>query len=104
MGFANELGFRAGTSMMFYFYDLDAEAETGLRIHPFAFMEATLKYYKKVRPEQSMEYIAPIINEIKKVNGTFISLWHNETLSNWGIWKGWRDVYEEMIQFALKKD
>jgi hypothetical protein len=101
MGFANELGFRAGTSMWFNFYDLDNETETNLRVHPFVMMEATLKYYNKVRPDQAFEQVKPIIDEIKKTGGTFISLWHNETLSNWGIWKGWRDVYEEMVQYAM---
>jgi hypothetical protein len=103
MGFANELGFRAGTSMCFNFYDLDNESETNLRVHPFAMMEATLKYYNKVRPDQAIEHVKPIIDAIKKTGGTFISLWHNETLSNWGIWKGWRDVYEEMVQYAIDK-
>lgn len=101
MGFANELGFRAGTSMPFNFYDLDNESEANLRIHPFVAMEATLKYYNKVRPDQAMDYLKPVIDEVKKVDGTFISLWHNETLSNWGLWKGWRDVYEEMVQYAV---
>jgi hypothetical protein len=101
MGFANELGFRAGTSMWFNFYDLDNETETNLRVHPFVMMEATLKYYNKVRPDQAFEQVKPIIDEIKKTGGSFISIWHNETLSNWGIWKGWRDVYEEMVQYAM---
>jgi hypothetical protein len=87
--------------MWFNFYDLDNETETNLRVHPFVMMEATLKYYNKVRPDQAFEQVKPIIDEIKKTGGSFISIWHNETLSNWGIWKGWRDVYEEMVQYAM---
>ena len=97
MGFASELGFRAGICTPFYFYDLDNESETRLMLHPFAFMEATLKYYLKLKPEESIEKLKPIIQEVKNVNGTLISLWHNESLSDWGVWKGWKGVYEEMI-------
>ncbi|MCC7051145.1 MAG: polysaccharide deacetylase family protein [Bacteroidia bacterium] len=101
MGFANELGFRAGTSMMFNFYNLDNETETPLKIHPFAAMEATLNHYMKINPEDAIEKLKPIIDEVKKVNGTFISLWHNESMSNWGVWKGWKNVYEDMVKYAI---
>jgi hypothetical protein len=28
------------------------------------------------------------------VNGTFISLWHNESLKDSGQWLGWRKIFE----------
>jgi hypothetical protein len=101
MGFANEIGFRAGICSAFNFYDLDLEIETKLRIHPFTVMDATLKYYMKVPPSKAIEAIRPLLEEVKKVNGTFISLWHNESLSGEKQWQGWQDVYEEMIKLAL---
>jgi hypothetical protein len=100
MGFANEIGFRAGISSAFNFYDLDQEIETRLRIHPFAVMDATLKYYMKVPPEEAIASIQPLIEEVRQVNGTFISLWHNESLSNEKQWAGWLSVYEEMTKLA----
>ena len=102
MGFAQEPGFRAGTCTPFMFYDLDLDIETKLRLHPFQIMDATMRYYVKVDPENAMTAIKPIIDEVKKVNGTFISLWHNESLSENYIWNGWRKVYEEMIEYALE--
>lgn len=100
MGFAHEIGFRAGTCTPFFFYDLDLEVETKLRVFPFAVMDATLKYYMKIPPEKAMEHIRPLIQAVKDVNGTFISLWHNESLSNNKIWAGWKDVYEEVLKAA----
>lgn len=100
MGFAHEIGFRAGTCTPFYFYDLDLEIETRLRVYPFAVMDATLKYYMMVPPEKAMEHIKPVIDSVKNVQGTFISLWHNESLSNNKTWDGWRDVYERMVAEA----
>lgn len=100
MGYASELGFRAGTCTPFRFYDLHLEQETGLRVFPFCTMEATLKYYKNVPPERAMEHLKPVIDAVKAVNGTYMSLWHNDSLSDTKHWKGWKDVYEAMIQYA----
>jgi len=101
MGYANHIGFRAGICTPFNFYDLDLEVETRLKIHPFAVMEATLKYYMKVDPEDAMSFLKPLVDEVRAVNGVFISLWHNETLSNDKIWLGWRDLYEELVKYAV---
>ncbi len=101
MGYASQVGFRASICSPFNFYDLDVELETKLKIHPFAMMEGTLKYGMKVNPEDAMSRIMPLIDEIKKVNGVFISLWHNDTLNDKKIWAGWKEVYEKMVLYAL---
>lgn len=100
MGYALQVGFRASICTPFYFYDLDNEQVTSLKIHPFAVMDATLKYYMKVSPAEAMNYILPLIEEVRKVNGDFVSLWHNESLSESKLWSGWRTVYEQMVVAA----
>lgn len=100
MGFADEVGFRAGICSPYKFYDLEKEQETNLTIHPFAVMDGTLNSYLKLSPVQAIEKVKEIVKEIKNVNGEFISIWHNETLSDWREWKGWKDVYEEVIKIA----
>ncbi len=102
MGYAMTPGFRAGTCSSYNFYDLDTEAETKLRIHPFMVMDGTLKDYLKLTPADAIEQIRVLINEVKKVNGTFISLWHNESLSDQKRWKGWRRVYEALLEMAAE--
>jgi hypothetical protein len=101
MGFANEIGWRAGICTPFYFYDLDLESETNLKIHPFGVMDATLNLYMKLSPEAALEQVKSMINEVKNVNGTFTSLWHNETLSDDKQWKGWKTMYEELVRAAI---
>jgi hypothetical protein len=101
MGFAAQPGFRASICSTFNFYDLDMDAETKLRVHPFILMDGTLRDYMNLEAEQAMQYISPLIQEVKAVGGTFISLWHNESLSNEDRWVGWNWIYEEMIQEAL---
>ncbi|MDQ3047427.1 MAG: polysaccharide deacetylase family protein [Bacteroidota bacterium] len=103
MGFASQVGFRAGICTPFNFYDLDNELETKLKIHPFAVMEGTLKYYMKINAASAMDEIRPLIDEVKAVKGIFITLWHNDTLNDQKQWAGWKSVYEEMVEYAVKK-
>jgi len=98
MGYAAETGFRASICTPFYFYDLEKDEETTLKIYPFEVMEGTLKDYMKIKPENAITHIKSIIEEIKKVNGTFISLWHNDNLQENGPWK---NVYEEMLTITV---
>ncbi len=104
MGYASQVGFRAGIASSFFFYDLDLEIETKLRVHPFAVMDGTLKDYLRLDPNSAKEIISSIISEIKNVNGHMISLWHNESLSNEGKWKGWIEVYEHLLKEAQASD
>ncbi len=101
MGFASEVGFRASIASPYPFYDLDREEMTSLMLFPFAVMEATLKFYMDTTPQQAFEIIDKLILEVKKVDGLFISLWHNETVSNEGLWTDWRQVYEHLLQKAV---
>lgn len=101
MGYASQIGFRAGICDPFNFYDLDLEYETQLRIHSFAVMEGTLKDYLNLSALDVINYVKPLIESVKKVNGTFICLWHNESLSNQKRWIGWHKIFEEMLQLAL---
>lgn len=98
MGFANEIGFRAGICTPFNFYDLDNESETNLKIHPFAVMDATLNLYMKLSPEGAIERVRKLTRAVRDVNGDMMFIWHNETLSEDGQWQGWRKVYESIIE------
>jgi len=98
MGYASAPGFRAGTSTPFFFYDLMNEKESMLRVVPFQIMDVSLQKYMQLSPDEAIEKIKDIIAVVKKVNGTFCSIWHNESLSEQGQWKGWKRVYMEMLE------
>lgn len=100
MGYACYFGFRSGLCIPYHFYDLDLEVETPLMIHPFAVMEGTLKYYLSIEPEEAITYYKKLIDEVRAVNGTFISLWHNDSINDSTLWKGWKNVFEEMIEYG----
>jgi hypothetical protein len=101
MGYASQIGFRAGTCTPFNWYDLDVEKSTQLLVYPFCVMDATLHFYMKLNPQEAIVKCGELIEQIKKVKGTCITLWHNETISNWRLWKGWHEVYREVVKLAV---
>ncbi len=100
MGFADCTGFRAGIAHPFRFFDLEENKITDLMVHPFQVMDTSLHQYMKLDPDQAIEKIRTIVHEVKNVNGTFISLWHNESLSEWKDWRGWSEVYRQLLAIA----
>jgi hypothetical protein len=97
MGYAEEPGFRAGIARPFYFYDLEQDVATNLKIIPFQVMDVTLYRYKKLDPQSSQELILKIISETRKVGGLFVSIWHNTSLLDNKECKPWRSVFETML-------
>ncbi len=102
MGYHNQLGFRASISTPFFWYDLESESETSLKIYPYIFSETSLRYSLKLNPAEALKAIKPVIDEIKRTGGTFTSMFNNESLGNYGEWEGWKELYEEVVVEALK--
>ena len=102
MGYSSDLGFRAGIASPFTFYDLDLEQILPITIYPFALTDHILKFNMHLNPSEVITAVSELINEVKKVNGTLISVWHNDTFSDFGIWEGWKDVYEDIVKFVKK--
>jgi len=100
MGFASEVGFRAGIAAPFNWYDLSKEEITSLRVFPFTVMDATLYYYQKLSSDEAFIKTKSLINEVKKVNGYFQFLAHNDLLSEKISWKDWRSKFEELLSEA----
>jgi peptidoglycan/xylan/chitin deacetylase (PgdA/CDA1 family) len=101
MGYASEIGFRASICTPFNFYDLDLDIETRLKLVPFMLMDGTMKDYMKLTPEQAIERARKLVDEVKKVNGKFVTLWHNQSVNDRDEWKGWRSVYETIVAYAV---
>ncbi len=99
MGYASLAGFRAGIASPFLWYDLENEKTTTLKIFPFAVMDASLHYYLKLSPDEALTKSKQLIDEVKKVNGYFQFLAHNDLLSE-AVWKGWRQKFEALIAYA----
>ena len=100
MGYADTVGFRAGISSPYPFYDLERDQETELMIQPFCVMDTTLQKYLRLSPEEGMERYRRLIDSVRSVNGTFCCIVHNQNLCELYGWQGWRATYEQMLRYA----
>ncbi len=61
-------------------------------------MDATLRndQYMGLTPDQAQEAIGPVIEELKKFQGTASILWHNSYFSD-HKYQGWKSVLDQLI-------
>ncbi len=104
MGYADEPGFRAGTCTPYPFFDLESDCETPLTIHPFVAMDSTFYYYKKFTAKQAEVVYKQLIDECKLVGGRLSLLWHNQSLCEDYEWEGWREVFENVLEYANARE
>lgn len=102
MGYADVVGFRAGISVPYPFYDLERDHENELIIHPFSVMDTTLKKYLRLSPEEGLKEYKKIIDNVREVDGTYCCIIHNQNLNDLDGWAGWRKTYEQMVEYAGK--
>ena len=96
MGYLNNVGFRAGTCTPFLFYDLDYEIQTPLRICPFQVIDFAL--LSKASLLDKKQELLKIIDEVKKVGGTFTAIFHNYTFSNDVRWTGFKKLFNVILE------
>ena len=94
MGFAEHVGFRAGTAFPFRWFDLSKNQETTLTIHPFCLMDVTAKNYMKLNPDEAIDVGRALKELIFIFGGTFTFIVHNESLSESEGWGGWKRVFD----------
>jgi len=101
MGYINYIGFRAGTCTPFFFYDLDYEIQTPLRIHSYHVLDnALLKHHSFLDKKM---HLNRIINEVKKVNGEFVSIFHNYTFGPVDAWKHYKELFNIILESTNEK-
>lgn len=96
MGYTHEIGFRAGTSFPFYFYDISLEIQQPIRIHPFAVHDYALTNMKSKK--EIYEKVYDLYREVKKVDGHFITVFSNELLGSGSSKVDWKDLYATFLK------
>jgi len=98
MGYINHMGFRAGTCTPFLFYDLDYETQTPLKINSYNVLDYSLLKINSLLDKQ--QALTKIINQIKKVDGEFVPVFHNYTFSNIERWTHFKALFNSILDSA----
>ena len=83
----------------FNWFNLAQNEITKLRVHPISLMDVSLKNYMNLQPEEAVVRVKKIKEIIKNVKGTFIPLWHNNSVSFMEDWNYWEAVYVECLKY-----
>jgi len=98
MGYGSINGFRASVASPFYWYDLEMEEATNLRIHPFCFMEANSFFEQHLSAEEAGKELQYYHDIVKQVGGKLITIFHNHFLTEQPQWKPWREMYARFLE------
>jgi hypothetical protein len=100
MGYGAALGFRAGTGRSFFWFDLEKNEQTSLRIHPFCFMDSTAHYEEKMSAAEAEKVLLEMLYVLQQTNSQMITVFHNFSLGTAKEWNGWRETYFSFLEKA----
>lgn len=98
MGYGTHIGFRAGTGSSFFWYDIENEKQTDLKIHPFCFMDSTAHYDMKLSASEAFARLEKMELFLHGTNSRLITVFHNFSLGTDKEWSGWRELYAQYLQ------
>jgi len=97
MGYGSINGFRASVALPFYWYDLEKEHQTKLLLYPFCFMDANSFYEQKLSAQQTIDELKHYYDTARSLNGTMVTIWHNNFLGTSKMFAGWREAFEMFV-------
>jgi hypothetical protein len=65
-----------------------------------AAMDSALVHGLNWNPEEAKEQLDKLMEVVAVVGGTWMSCWHNTSVSDHGEWAGWRSTYLHLVQTA----
>ncbi len=92
MGFNDNIGYRTGTSLPYYWFDISTNEKTNLIINPFVLMDVSFKNYLKINSFQANQLGTLFKQSIKQYKGNFCFIFHNESASETDGWEGWKNT------------
>jgi hypothetical protein len=96
-GYGSTNGFRAGTVSPHFWFDVQANETTSLRLQPFAWMDANCYYEHKYTTEEMQASYAQILEEIKNFGGAFTPIWHNFMIGDAHEFAAYKKFWSERV-------
>src|SRR5579863_615308 len=82
VGFADQVGFRAGTCLPYHPWLFELNRQANLIELPLIVMDCTLTSYMRLDRDQSLIAVTECIEQCRKVGGVFALLWHTDSMLN----------------------
>jgi len=98
MGYGSINGFRASTCVPYYWYNLQSEQATALKIFPFCYMEANSIFEQKDTPVQALKELQQYYEVVKKVGGILIAIFHNHLIGLDDNGREWMEMYKGFLK------
>jgi hypothetical protein len=93
VGYADQIGFRAGTCIPYRPWLFSLNREANLIEIPLTVMDKTLTHYMGMTAQGSLEAILRCVARCRSVGGVFTLLWHSSTL----IDPLYEDLYRRLL-------
>jgi hypothetical protein len=100
VGFADHIGFRAGTAHPYHPLLLSECREAQLLEIPLLAMDSTLLGYMKLTPDQAVSKIRDCVARCRSVGGVFTLVWHNTSLMGTRFASCYRELLGELAGSA----
>lgn len=94
VGFADRIGFRAGTCIPYRPWILSENRQANLLEVPLIVMDLTLSDYMGLSAEKSFDLTCECIERARLVGGVFTLLWHNNSIYD----PGFEDLYARVLK------
>jgi hypothetical protein len=99
-GYGSTNGFRAGTSTPHFWFDVQANEVTTLKLFPFVWMDANCFYEHKFSVQQAEEDYEHFYNEVKNTGGLFTPIWHNFIIGQDPSFNKYKLVWENCLSLS----
>jgi hypothetical protein len=97
MGYPTINGFRASYAKPYQWFDLTKNNLTELIVHSFCYMDATAIFQERIAIDKANSDLQYYLDTVKKVGGEFITIFHNNFLTNQITFKLWKDLYADFL-------
>ena len=104
VAFSHVPGFRSGTAVPYYFYDVEKDTGSELLLHPTVVMDASFIFHLGLSPDAALEKIKHLVDECKQSGGDFVSIWHNSNIAGSSADNQWINVFLESFRYAISME
>jgi len=103
LGFSDKNGFRSGISVPHYFFNLEKDTSTSLQIIPFCIADHVDRFYLKRSFEEILNEYNFIVQNINKIDGQLVTLFHNDTFEKDSKGNNWKVLFLKLLFLSNKK-